>query len=102
MTPGAGKQHPQRCETCRHFIDDPKQRYCQCGFLDREWIDANDIALISRIGCASHSSAAAPAERERVLAWAKKHHWPTTGGHRVIGYEKLKEFLESLREGGGA
>ena len=40
------------------------------------------------------------AEREKVLEWAKKHNWPTTGGHRVIGFDKLKEFLESLRGGG--
>ena len=43
---------------------------------------------------------AAKAEREKVLEWAKKHNWPTTGGHRVIGFDKLKEFLESLRGGG--
>jgi hypothetical protein len=41
------------------------------------------------------------AEREKVLdeyaSWMKKHHYPTTGGHRIIGYEKLKEGLQSLR-----
>ena len=43
--------------------------------------------------------AARKAEREKVLEWAKKHNWPTMGGHRVIGFDKLKEFLESLRGG---
>ena len=40
-------------------------------------------------------------ERDKVLDeyanWMKKHHYPTTGGHRIIGYEKLKEGLQSLR-----
>jgi len=47
-----------------------------------------------------HDVAIRKAEREKVFEWAKKHNWPTTGGHRVIGFDKLKEFLESLRGGG--
>jgi len=95
----------------------------------REQMYNNTFDHVAKYGCASHSSAThtpaasaerlcdecniievedrlmeleqqVKAEREKVLEWAKKHNWPTTGGHRVIGFDKLKEFLESLRGGG--
>ena len=62
--------------------------------------DCNIIELEERLmNLEQELKDARKAEREKVLEWAKKHNWPTTGGHRVIGFDKLKEFLESLRGG---
>lgn len=72
------KQPKEICDSCE--LD-----WLECG-IDPETCEQEE-----------HDAQVAKAERERVLEWAKKHHWPTTGGHRVIGFDKLKEFLESLR-----
>jgi len=43
------------CDTCNHFWVDAPTRYSQCRKIDAQ-IDGEDIAFITKIGCASHSS----------------------------------------------
>ena len=44
-----------RCENNCTFFDETTKRYCTCHKIERQ-IDGEDIYLIARIGCASHSS----------------------------------------------
>ena len=50
------KQHSQRCETCKHYL----KHAIACKAINERLINGAD-EWIAKVGCASHSSAAAPA-----------------------------------------
>jgi hypothetical protein len=96
--------HPQRCETCNHFL-----RYViHCKKYDCH-LPEESIATISFVGCASHSSAVS--EREKVLNFYKwlielsklelvEEQQEFTDGVKEVLFEFEKRFPELRQQGG--
>ncbi len=82
MTPP--QQHPQRCETCENGKMRPENGSARC---KGRYLTPSEVTLISKIGCASHSSA-----QDRIDAVIKELEQRVKNAQILGGYPMMSVY----------